>query len=335
MSAVSAEHPRCAVVLCSYNGERFLPAQLASLKSQTVQPAVYVLSDDASTDGTWALLQAFASERHAAGCEVVLHRNDINMGYVRHFEQALQQAVDVEVLFPCDQDDVWHPDKLERMLAVFAARPELLVLHGNARLIDGEGRDLGRRLFDVLEVTPDELIAMHSDRAFNVLLRRNIVTGATMGLRSELVEMARPFSSDWAHDEWLSVIAAMQGEVDSIEVPVIDYRLHGGNQIGVNIRSFAQRYVGVGMRRRTYLCQTAHRYTALLNHVQVSLAHSSFKHNIVHEVRERKMHAEIRVNLPRNLFKRFGVIIVEWKSGRYHRYGSAWRSAVVDFLRLD
>ena len=60
MSEVERALPRSAVVLCSYNGERFLPAQLASLRAQSHQPDVYVLSDDASTDATWSLLQAFA-----------------------------------------------------------------------------------------------------------------------------------------------------------------------------------------------------------------------------------------------------------------------------------
>ena len=87
-----ATSPRCAVVLCTYNGERFLSQQLESLRAQTLQPASYVLSDDASTDGTWALLQAFAADRVDAGCEVILHRNEANLGYVRHFEQALRRA---------------------------------------------------------------------------------------------------------------------------------------------------------------------------------------------------------------------------------------------------
>lgn len=330
MSAVSAEHPRCAVVLCSYNGERFLPAQLASLKSQTVQPAVYVLSDDASTDGTWTLLQAFASERHAAGCEVVLHRNDINMGYVRHFEQALQQAVDVEVLFPCDQDDVWHPKKLERMLAPFATRPDLLILHADARLVDADGQATGRGLFEVLEVTADEIAAMHDGRAFDVLLRRNVVTGAAMALRPRLLEQALPVGEGWAHDEWLALWGAMLGEADTLNEVLVDYRQHGDNQIGVTPKQGLQQ-IGLGMDRSAFMRNAEARWQVMYDHANSRRMLSV----TVASLHERWRHAQARARRASSALRRVAVVWREWQSGRYTRFGHGAKSAFADLLGID
>lgn len=322
--------PRSAVVLCSYNGERFLPAQLDSLRAQTVQPAVYVLSDDASSDGSWALLQAFASDRLGAGCEVILHRNESNLGYVRHFERAMQQA-DAEVLFPCDQDDVWHPHKIERMLAEFAARWDLLILHGDARLVDGNGQSLGKRLLEVLEVTPDEIHAMHEGRAFDVLLRRNIVTGAVMAMRRCLLSTALPVGEGWAHDEWLAIMGAMQGGADTLDEVLIDYRQHGGNQIGVRERTLLQKHLGVGVGRREFLRRLVGRQQALLIHLESSEQDDQASA----DVRDRLMHAEFRAGLGPQPWMKLGDIYGEWRTGRYSRYGSGWRSAVSDWLGLD
>ena len=321
---------RCAVVLCTYNGARFLPQQLESLRAQTVQPAQYVLSDDASSDDTWAMLQAFASERIAAGCEVILHRNEGNLGYVRHFEQALQRA-DAEVLLPCDQDDVWHPGKIARMAEVFAARPGLLMLHADARLVDGEGKPLGRGLFEVLEVTADEMQAMHEGRAFDVLLRRNIVTGAVMALRRRLLEGAFPVGDGWAHDEWLAMLAAMQGEADTLDEAWVDYRQHGGNQIGVRDKQGLQ-HAGIGLGRSEFMQRAALRWEALDRYAARS---PQWAHRRA-DLAERRCHAQARAGeAGASSIARWRAIWREWRSGRYDRFGNGLRSALADALGVD
>ena len=334
MSEVERALPRSAVVLCSYNGERFLPAQLASLRAQSHQPDVYVLSDDASTDATWSLLQAFADERGAVGCEVLVHRNENNLGYVRHIEQALRRA-DAEVLFPCDQDDVWHVDKIARMLGEFARRPGLLMLHGDARLVDAGGQPLGRRLFQTLEVSRDEMESMHAGRGFDVLLRRNIVTGAAMAFRSALLRKALPVADEWAHDEWIAIIAATLGCVDTLEADVIDYRQHGGNQIGVKQRSLAQRHLGIGVGRREFLTRLAVRQRSLLERAQSIADPIPEGRARIDEIAERLLHAEARSDAAAQVRDRMNLVIGEWRTGRYRRFGSGWRSALSDLLGLD
>ena len=322
--------PRIAVVLCTHNGARFLQDQFASLRAQSMQPHEYVLSDDASTDGTWELLQVFAHEEGAAGRSVTLHRNPEALGYVRHFEQALQRAT-AEVLFPCDQDDIWHAGKIARMTEEFGRRPGLLMLHGDARLVDASGGDLGKRLFDVLEVISAERAAMHAGGGFEVLLRRNIVTGAAMAVRREVVALARPFPADWAHDEWMAMIAAMHGAVDMLEEIVIDYRQHAGNQIGVKERTTLQRHMGYGVSRRAYLQRQVVRLQELLGHVDSAAVPDHHREPVA----QRLEHARSRSSLPPRWIARLHHVLREWRSGRYRRFGSGWRSALVDVLGID
>lgn len=326
--------PTAAVVLCTFNGERYLTAQLDSLRSQIRQPEFYVLSDDASTDGSWALLQAFARDRRTAGCEVVLHRNPANLGYVRHFEAALQRT-DADVLFPCDQDDIWHPCKLGRMLVEFASRPDLLVLHADARLVDGDGHALDRGLLDVLEVSAAERQAMHAGQAFHVLLRRNIVTGAVMAMRRTLLPLALPVADGWSHDEWLAMVAAVHGHVDTLDECLVDYRQHGGNQIGVRERTFLQRHLGVGVQRRAFLRRHVERQRGLLAHLSAAPTAAEAENEHASAVADRLAHAMHRADLPGHPIRRLDRVWREWKTGRYQRYGSGWRSAASDLFGLD
>lgn len=126
---------RISIVLCTYNGESFLREQLDSLLAQTRQPDEIVIADDASTDATWTILQGFARQASDAGIAVDLQRNPANLGYVENFTAALRRATG-DLVFLSNQDDVWHPDKLRRMAEEFRQRPELGLLHTDARLVD-------------------------------------------------------------------------------------------------------------------------------------------------------------------------------------------------------
>jgi len=96
-----------SVALCTYNGERFLSQQLASLAAQTVLPDELVVCDDASTDASMRVVEDFAKN---APFSVRIFRNPNNLGYVKNFEQAIGLC-SKEIIFLCDQDDDWEKKK--------------------------------------------------------------------------------------------------------------------------------------------------------------------------------------------------------------------------------
>ena len=163
---------RVSVVLCTFNGERHLDAQLDSLLAQEHLPAEIVIHDDASTDGTWPRLQAFVAQAAAHGVTVVLQRNQVNLGYVRNFEQALQAASGA-LLFPCDQDDVWHRQRIGLCVQAFAADPQLLLLHTDARLVDADGTPLGQRLFQHRQAAGPQQLRIAADLGHEAFLARH------------------------------------------------------------------------------------------------------------------------------------------------------------------
>src|SRR4051812_33755133 len=128
--------PTISVALCTYNGAKYLPAQLASLVQQTHLPIELIVCDDSSTDATPQILKEFAA---ISPFSVRLQFNEANLGSTKNFEKAIGLCTGA-VIATCDQDDVWLPQKLERIAAVFDKEPDVGLAFSDAILVDDELR---------------------------------------------------------------------------------------------------------------------------------------------------------------------------------------------------
>jgi glycosyltransferase involved in cell wall biosynthesis len=319
-------------VLCTYNGERYLQQQLDSLLAQSRLPGKIVAVDDGSTDRSWEILRAFAEQARGRGITVEAQRNPNNLGYVRNFEMALQRA-GTDIIFVCDQDDVWYPDKLAVIHDRFTADPDLLMLHSDAKLVDAHLGDLGCSLFDALELGPDELQRVHNGYGFDVLLRRCIVTGATMVFRSDLLASAVPFGDGWIHDEWLAIVASAIGKIDVVERPMIDYRQHDANQRGMSRRTLDVKVREIALSREELLYNDARRMESLRQ--RLGLLPVAVEKNLPARVQDKLEHTRFRMHITDTArIKRISPILKEAASGRYRRYGAGIRSVLRDLLRV-
>lgn len=322
---------RLSIVMCTYNGSAFLQPQLDSLLAQTRRPDEILIGDDGSVDATPNLLQDFAERARAGGIEVRLRLNRHNRGYVENFSEGLRSATG-DVLFLCDQDDVWLPEKLEQMAVRFENDPALLLLHSDARLVDGNGDSLRCSLFTALAMTADEKLAIHAGNGFDVVLRRSFVTGATAAVRRELVDLALPVGEGWIHDEWLAAVAAAIGRIDFIDASLIDYRQHDANQIGARKRTLAMKWQDLLLPRGELLSREATRLHLLEVFLQ-ALASPEAERSAA-RIRHKRMHFERRVRigrLPR--WQRMPAIAHEARLGCYRQYGTGGRSMLRDLLR--
>jgi len=319
-----------SVVLCTWNGARFLASQWDSLLAQTRSPDEIVVRDDASTDATPAVLEELARVARRRGIAVRIARNPRNLGYVANFEAALREASG-EVLFLCDQDDAWHPEKLATHLSEFERRPDLLLLCSDARRVDETGVDLRRSLFEVLKVSPSELRKIHFGRGFAVLLRRSLATGATISLRRGLLADALPFPEGWLHDEWLAIIAAASGGFDCIERPLIDYRQHAANQVGMAERSLTAKWRDLVRPGPAMIDRLIARDETLQQRLQALGAR--IPQSSRDRTAEKLRHLRAREALHGRAWMRVAAVLRETVSGRYRRYASGWREALRDVLR--
>ena len=202
--------PLISIALCTCNGERFLREQLDSLLAQDHVNLEIVAVDDASTDGTPAILEACA----ARDPRVRLFRNAANLGFRRNFQEAIGRCRG-DFIAPCDQDDVWRPDKLRLLLEAIG---DAAAAYCDSELVDGQGRPLGLRLSDKRVMGP-------IDDPLRLALQ-NCVSGHAMLFRRSLVARALPIPDGLFHDWWLALVAAGSGGIAHRPEPLVQYRQH-------------------------------------------------------------------------------------------------------------
>lgn len=218
-----------SVALCTYNGQRFLYQQLQSLLDQTVRPDELVVCDDGSSDESVAVVEAFAAHAPFA---VRLVRNSQNLGYIRNFEQAMSLCTG-DIVFLCDQDDLWHRRKIETLCDVFVSEPDVgLVLHDFVRInADGGPYDFPAERYGDRQLLGSELpddIRAHGIRAF-MLPSPRAWCGCMMAFRREWVGVLLPIYPGKGHDDWILKLLGAVTEVRFVGEPLIQYRMHNSN----------------------------------------------------------------------------------------------------------
>ncbi len=217
-----------SVVLCTFNGAAFLTEQLASIASQSRPPDEMVVRDDGSTDETMQILQSFAA---SAGFPVSIEENPVRLGAPSNFWAAMHESTG-DIVALCDQDDVWMSSKLERAIQLLDSDPIVGATFSDGLCIDDTGAFTGRSLWDGAGFTVYERALFESGQELEVLLRHPVVTGATFTFRAALLPSVAP-GPEMPHDFWVSAAVAMRSRVVPIREPLIKYRLHQSNTMGL------------------------------------------------------------------------------------------------------
>lgn len=224
---------KISVALAVYNGTAFLREQLISLAHQTRPADEIVVCDDASSDGSAEFVRRTAQEIGLSGCTVF--ENDQNLGYRKNFRQAVSLCRG-DLIFLCDQDDIWHPEKIRGMAECFARDDFLLSLCSAIRRVDEHGRPIpgnyrsGTNCGLMKTKTPKGQLRRV---CFEEVLHGNIAPGCTMAVRKEL---ARQFvdnsQSVLPHDWEMNLVAACEKGLAFCNREWTDYRLHSSNTLG-------------------------------------------------------------------------------------------------------
>ncbi|ANR80889.1 hypothetical protein BBB57_23150 [Kosakonia sacchari] len=218
-------HDRIAILLCTYNGQKYLHKQLDSIISQSHKNWVIVASDDCSSDDTIAILKDYQEK---LGANKLTITKGPRKGFAENFLSLIKDTnVKADYYAFCDQDDIWNSDKLERGLRSLQSKVNIPALYcSRTELIDEMDNRIG---FSYLFNKPAALK--------NALLQ-SIAGGNTMlindSARALLVETpdSIPIPS---HDWWIyQCICACGGYVFYDQNPTVKYRQHSGNIVGAN-----------------------------------------------------------------------------------------------------
>lgn len=217
---------RVTIILCTHNGARFLEAQLQSIAAQTHESWRLVVSDDASGDATLDILAQFSASRPLG--QVEIRRRSFAIGATENFMSMLcDPDLAGDHFACCDQDDVWWPAKLERAVQWIEGVPAETpaAYFGRTRNVDADGRAIG---FSPMFRKPP---------AFRNALVQSIGGGNTMLLNraARALLVAAGAVQVPCHDWWTYLlVSGAGGRVHYDPLPLVDYRQHGGNQIGAN-----------------------------------------------------------------------------------------------------
>lgn len=204
---------KISIAMATYNGEKYLKEQLDSFVQQTRQPDELVVTDDCSTDGTLGLLKTFAK---TAPFDVAVHQNQRNYGYCGNFNQALMRTSG-ELVFLSDQDDVWFPQKVERMARAADDNPDVLVLMNDAALTHANLSETGLTKLGQIKS------AGFGEDSF--------VMGCCVAVRRDLLDLCLPIPEGFpAHDNWVVGIADGMRRKRVIPEVLQYYRRHGENE---------------------------------------------------------------------------------------------------------
>jgi len=325
---VSLARLSVSVALCTHNGAAFVEEQVASILAQRPAPLELVVGDDASTDDTVSRVELAYEQARAAdprmSTRLILIRRTPALGIVRNFEATLAECSG-DLIALSDQDDIWNPGRLEALSAEFEADDDLLLVHSDARLVDEERHPLGLTLLGALEASATERRLLTSGDALPVLLRRSLVTGATVMIRSRLRDIATPFPEDWVHDEWLAVVAASVGRMRLLPEALTDYRQHGGNQIGARRVTMADRWRKLREPRDGRAAWLSRRTATLAERARAL----GVPTDVQDELDAKAAHEAARLQLPSFPLWRVPAVVVAAVSGRYGRYSRG----AIDVLR--
>lgn len=321
---------KCSVALCTYNGEEFLPQQLASIIEQTRLPDEVVISDDASTDATPEIVSRFMSDARSLGVDVRFFRQTTTQGVTANFE-FVTRLTQNEIIFLADQDDVWNSGKVERILREFED-PSVVLVASDAQLIDGNDELLKGILSERLLVRPFEREQLMRGDLSILAPSRNLFTGATMALRRNVLLTAMPFTSHLHHDDWLAQIAWLVGDIRMLSGCLMSYRLHARNTIGIQAVPL-QTVMSESNPRRAHLLWQISRLDPVVALI-TQKGSGSFKRQERVRLRLRQHHfLTERSDLPRCLTLRVKRIAAMWRQGLYQDFPQGWRSAFADLVR--
>jgi glycosyltransferase involved in cell wall biosynthesis len=330
---------KLSIALCTFNGERFLRAQLDSIAAQTRPPDELVVSDDRSTDATLSVVESFAA---AAPFPVRLGVNDANVGSTRNFDRAVTRCSG-DVIFLCDQDDVWLPEKLRRYEEVFGADDGAGLVFGDALIVGEDLSPTGRRLWEQT-FTPSEQSAMRRRGAFRALLRRNFVTGATLAFRARFKPLVLPIPADlnMIHDGWIALVVAAASRAVALPEPLVKYRQHGAQQLGASpdsgLDGSGRRFAFDDSRagRADYYAGEIRKVKRLAERLRQFVADAERPSDIEARVAvldELAAHYRIRGDARAGRIGRVPAVLAELLRLRYHRYSNGLSSAALDLIR--
>jgi glycosyltransferase involved in cell wall biosynthesis len=206
-----------SIALCTYNGAAYLSEQLDTLVNQTYPNCEIVIVDDCSKDSTVNILKQYANEYP----QIKLYTNNENLGYTKNFEKAIRLCKG-EYIALCDQDDIWDLQKIEMQ---FNGIKDNILIYHDSEFIHQDGTSINKKMSDIMN--------LYSGDRPETFLFFNCVSGHSILMKRELLDIALPLKEGFFHDAWLAYVATNIGKIDFIPKCLVRYRQHDNSETNI------------------------------------------------------------------------------------------------------
>lgn len=213
-----------AVVLATYNGEKYLKRQIESILDQTYKNIKIYIGDDCSKDGTIDIIRAY---KNLYPDKITYYQNKINIGFVKNFEKLLQNTKEDYIAFS-DQDDIWLPSKLEEQInkiKEIEKKSNLPIMcHSDLIMIDENHNIIYNSFFSFKKYK------LKPEKDLGHILGPCGVMGNTMMINRTLKDIILPFPEEIDfHDYYIAVVCELFGKRVTFYKAFVLYRIHQDN----------------------------------------------------------------------------------------------------------
>lgn len=205
--------PLVSIVMCTYNGTNFINEQIESILKQDYSNIELIICDDVSTDDTWQRLINWQAQNGI----IKIHKNEKNIGYNKNFEKAIQFA-NGDLIALSDQDDIWMPQKISKLVAEFRDEKVMLAHSRSVRLQYGRLRFKSASLHYHFKGNDTRKLFMF-----------NQINGHDIMFRKELIKKFLPIPEGMMYDWWIAINATCYGTIASVNEYHVHHRIHDEN----------------------------------------------------------------------------------------------------------
>ena len=316
-----------SIAMCTFNGADYLQEQLDSIANQTCLPDEIVVCDDGSTDSTLQIINEFKKN---TSFPVRVYCNEIRLGSTKNFEKAITLCKG-KIIALSDQDDIWLPHKIEKLEHIFKSNHNIGYVFSDAIIVDEKLSPLGYTMWKSILFTKYQRRLFKDGYQLEVLLKHNVVTGATLAFRADMRAQILPISDQWVHDAWIALLSSALGiKGDFIEEPLSKYRQHHQQSIGGRKLNLHEQFQNAYKTKSESYKNIANKFECIikrLNHM-----HKLTKKD--EKLFEAKIeHLKIRERIHRHKkWKCYHLICREFLNGHYYRFSNDWKNVIKDLF---
>ena len=225
---------KISVAMTTYNGSNYIIKQLDSLKNQSRKIDELVICDDCSTDNTVELVNEYIKSNNLEGWNI--YSNENNLGFINNFKQAINKTTG-DIIFLCDQDDEWCVNKISTMCDIIEKNKQVKLLSCSLAFIDENSKpytpsNIPSWYQKMISTSPEEITPID----FINICNTNFAPGCTMCFTREICDKYcnMDYEYELPHDWLLVLIASVDNGYFHLNKPLINYRIHSSNAIGVS-----------------------------------------------------------------------------------------------------